>query len=352
MKGTLSMVLVVLAVAITVGCSSAGADPEAGDSETDLVVTGNTDYSSDGGTTVEDASFRFSVPSITIAALGDATASPISGTLRAGNVVLAVEGHYDGTNNTFSIRAAGTTSSSQFIEVTVEGIYDPRADTISSGQTVATVTDEGSGTTQYFQSTRVETGDSAINPISDTSGTETATPVSSAQKKFWEGTWVFTRRTYATREYDEVTDSWGWVTSSTPTAYYRDESTSVTATATQYILRETTIFSLATKNADGSLFDESFYETNLLLDIAEGSDVEGDFADVVVLRISAGDYFKLRLYQPAIDHLWARDFADGSATNEYDRYFRSTAAAAQADLTSLESENIDTGSQPGLRRVR
>jgi hypothetical protein len=376
-KRTLLVVSAVLAALIALaGCQAAGAgggdggggngsgdgqETGAGDGgdngggDSDLVITGTTQYSDDNGSTTTDAPFRLTAAGVTTTAFSGETSVPASGVLKAGDVFLDVEGVYDTTNGTFTISASGTTSAGDTIDITVDGFYDPNTDSISNGQTVVRVQDN-SGNTSFYQSTSVSSGDSATNPIDDTSGTETATPIPAEETKFWEGTWVDGLRRYV--EADIATEA---PEGSTP--YYTEDAASISATTNQIIIRESTIFSLAAKerrlqiDPSDPLVDGVNYSFLTIVQVTEGSDPawNGDYADIIFEEVG-GSFFKQRLYQPTPTSVYFVDYSDGSG-DEDSNFSRSTAADADNDLTELAFANaaavtIDTVSGEPFERVQ
>lgn len=352
--------LSILVLAALTACAGAGASGGGGGGggggSSDLLITGTAQYSDDNGGTITDAPFRLTAAGVTTTAFAGATSVPASGVLKAGDVFLDVEGVYDTTNGTFTISGSGTTSAGDRIEITVDGFYDPNTDSISNGQTVVQVQDN-SGNTSFYESTSVSSGDSATNPIDDTSGTETATPIPAEETKFWEGTWVDGRRVYV--EADLTTPA---PEGSTP--YYTEDAVSISATTNQIVIRQSTIFSLAAKerrleiNPSDPFVDGVNYSFSTIVQVTEGSDPawNGDYADIVFEEVGGASFFKQRLYQPTPTSLYFVDYSDGGGDAD-SNFSRSTADAADTQLTTrafstAAAVTIDTESGQPFERVQ
>ncbi|MFP4427459.1 MAG: hypothetical protein ACLFPP_13475, partial [Spirochaetaceae bacterium] len=217
-----SMLLLVLA-----GCTSAGAggdDDDGGgdDDSSELTVTGNTEYSGDSGETVESASFQFTTSGLSASSTGNEV--PVSGQLRAGDILFNLDGAYDPDSGDFNITASGVVVNFR-IEITVTGVYDAATGEITGGTTLVSVVDTDTGEMQVFRTENVGNGESAESPVSDTTGAEESDPIADGDRKFWEGVWAGETRIYIDGNGNETTSE---------TEYWVDLTLRVVATSSQY----------------------------------------------------------------------------------------------------------------------
>ncbi len=284
-----------LSALVLAGCSSAGAgSDDGGGGSSELTVTGNTEYSGDGGSTVDSASFQFTTSGLAASNTGNTV--PVSGQLRAGDILFNLDGAYDPDSGDFNITASGVVVNFR-IEVTVTGVYDAATGAITGGTTLVSVVNTETGETQVFRSENVGNGESSDSPISDTTGAEESDPIADGDRKFWEGVWVGETRIYIDSNGNETT---------TETDYWVDLTFRVVATSTQYNIYGEEDYNAALENFGEE--DYSYYDTAVIAKTLSESSSE-----IVGITYYPNDppgeeYWKERIFLNQNGTIWGTSF--------------------------------------------
>jgi len=345
-----SVLMLVLA-----GCNSAGAGSGGGGGggngggdgdSSELTVTGNTEYSPDGGDTVESASFEFTTSGLSTSGLAPSSTGntvPVNGRLRAGDILLNLQGSYDPDSGDFNVIAVGVLANLK-IEVTVSGVSNPSTGEITSGTTLATVTDTITEVTQTFRSESVGNGEDAGSPISDTTGTDESDPIDDGDKEFWEGVWGREARIYIDENGDPTTSE---------TDYWVDLTYRVVATSTQY-----NIYGREDYNAALESFGEvdyEYYDTAVLAKTLSETSTE-----LVAITYYPNDpvgdqYWKERIFLNADETIWGTySYNDNGTPTDEDDDIESYGSIDDAE-TNLNSEypvEWPFGENQGLTKVQ
>lgn len=338
--------LLVLAVVLT-GCSSAGAgddDGGGGGGSSELTVTGNTEYSGDGGTTVESASFQFTTSGLTASNTGNTV--PVTGQLRAGDILFNLDGAYDPDSGDFNITASGVVLNFR-IEVTVTGVYDAATGAITGGTTLVSVVNTETGETQVFRSETVGDGESSTSPISDTTGAEESTPIADGDRKFWEGVWVGETRIYIDSNGNETT---------TETDYWVDLTFRVVATSTQYNIYGEEDYNAALENFGEE--DFSYYDTAVIA--KRLPELESSSTEIVAITYYPNDppgeeYWKEKIFLNPDGTIWGTSFYNDNGTpNDEDNYIDSYGSIADAENNLVDEYPVEWlfGPNTGLTKVQ
>jgi hypothetical protein len=344
------LVAVAAVVVALVGCGGAGAGSggSGGSGGGQTTITGNTLVSQDGGTTTDEASFQFSTegtaPSLAIAST--ASTLPVSGTIRAGDIIFQLTGTIDTATGEFSVRASGTLLTIQ-IDISINGFYDPSTNEVTGGTTAMSVLDTSDPDAEpvTFESETVGNGESADKPLSDTSGTDNADPVPEGDRKFWEGTWVGnTGRIYF--------NEFGFETG-TPTQYWLEANLRVVATRTQYNIRETVVYSSALQTLWG-VFNDDYY------DVAYISKILTEDADsIIAITYYPGDapgsqYWKEEIFLNPSGRIWGTVWFDNNGTpaeDSDDTYGFGSISAAETNATTRQDAGYYSTSLDGLTKI-
>lgn len=318
--------LFALTAALLLGCSGAGAGGGGGDGDDDttiepITITGNTVVSQDGGTTTEDASFQFTTSGgQQLSASATDTTVPVSGTLRAGDIIFSLTGSFDTASQEFSIRASGTVLALR-IDISVDGTVDTSTNRVTGGTTSVSVLDTnnpGNGLATYT-STTVGNGASQSASLDDTTGTDQANPIGASDRKFWEGTWAASTGVV-------YFDALGNPTT-VPTEYWFEFRMRVVATATQYNVRYYENYSTSLQAVDPSTYvPQDYYDVGYVEEIL----AEPDSTTVIAvtyfpLEPASAQYYKEEIFLVDSDTIWGATYEDGSNNESF-----ATAVAAAA----------------------
>ena len=334
-----------LSALVLAGCSSAGAGSDddgggGGGGASELTVTGNTEYSGDGGSTVDSASFQFTTSGLAASNTGNTV--PVTGQLRAGDILFNLDGAYDPESGDFNITASGVVVNFR-IEVTVTGVYDAATGAITGGTTLVSVVNTGTGETQVFRSENVGNGESSDSPISDTTGAEESDPIADGDRKFWEGVWVGQKRIYFDQNGQTTTE----------TDYWADLTMRVVATSSQYNVYFNEDYNAAAE-AFG-LVDNGYYDTAIIAET-----ISETTSEVVGITYYPNDppgeeYWKEKIFLNPDGTIWGTSFYDDSGTpgddnDDIESY--GTIANAKNNLTSEYPVEWVFGVNNGLTRVQ
>ena len=304
--------------------------------EPTVAITGNTLYSDDGGTTNSPASFSFDVPvSATkslLRAAGTSNQIAITGVIRAGDILLNLKGFYDTVTKQFTFTASGTLGTTR-IDITLTGTHVPSSNSITGGTaSVAVTTGYGTGTpvTKTYNPPTVATGESSAKPTSTTTGTTTATTIPTSTQKFYEGSWAGSWRIYYSASGE----------STTPTAYWMDQTYYVTANTVQY-----TFTLKSVPNAALAATGQTTFVGNDTEVVVEVVSQDPTYFDAYFKSTSTGQFSRVKVYAPQTGYLWGLNYAkaDGTTTS-------ASLTAAKAELTTLQSNPPPAGNI-GLAKV-
>jgi hypothetical protein len=343
---------VVLMFFVLAGCTEAGAatDDGSGDGNgggdngsSELTVTGNTQYSGDGGTTVENASFQFTTSGLVASSTG--TAIPVTGQLRAGDILFNLDGGYDPDGGEFSITAAGVVVGLR-IEVSINGVYDATTGEITGGTTVVSVVNLESGDTQVFRSESVADGESAESSLSDTTGAEESDPIADGDRKFWEGVWVGETRIF----FDEAGDP-----TATETSAWVDLTMRVVATSSQYNIYERAEYNASARTLLGIVAVETYYDTGIIAEIISETSTEIVAVTYYPEDPPGEEYWKERIFLNENGTIWGSSFYNDGGTpddTDDDVYSYGTITTAKNQLTTEDDIFRPFGTDNGLTKVQ
>ena len=336
------LVAVAAVAVVLVGCSGAGAGSgDSGGPDGQTTITGNTVVSQDGGTTTESASFQFTTEETAgnVAASSTGSTLPVSGTIRAGDIIFQLTGTIDTASGEFSVRASGTLLTIQ-IDISIDGSYNSSTNEITGGTTAMSVLDTSVPDAEpvTFESETVGNGESADKPLTDTTGTDTADPIPEVNRKFWEGTWVgSTGRVY----FDDFGDE-----TATPTSYWLEASLRVVATRTQYNIRERVTYSPALQTLWGVANDDYY-------DVAYISKILTEDADSIIAityypaDAPGAQYWKEEVFLNPSGTIWGTYWYD--AVNDITAF--GSVADAETNATTRAGVNYYSTALDGLVKV-
>jgi hypothetical protein len=350
MRTKLVSILAICILTFVVSCDLVGPSPNP--STIDLVITGNTDYGED-----ETASFQFTVPGAGSRGIIASSRSisgliPVTGQIRAGDILFSLNGTYNTETGNFTISASGTIFGTK-IDITIGGTYQTEGSQIQGGFTAVTITNS-EGNIEFWESDRVESGESSSAPLStvqtDTS-VSVATPIPLENKKFWEGDWAMNQRLYHSITWVPSTeDNPGYYqytgTSTSPTLYWTQTVATVKATPTQYWMNfsskpNTALANIVSQGYLGgniSDWNYSLIQQSTLVEVIQETDTK--LIGIFYVHNQGDPWFnKNSILITGQGGLWGYDWhAAGEGGGEIRGY--STQGAAKTNLTVEDSNNL------------